>query len=291
MLDFLRELVPRLTPRDLLLASVDILIVAYIFYRVLLMIRGTRAAQMITGMVFIGLGFLAARQFEFSTISWLLDNVLSYVIILSIVVFQDDIRRALMRMGRRVFLARRQQEEVAVVEEVVLSVERLSRNKTGALIVFERQAGLDEFLSRGQDIDAKVTRDIIWSIFSVNPENPLHDGAVIIRNLKIYKAGAVLPLTTSTELERRLGTRHRAAVGITEETDAVVVVVSEERGTISVCYHGRLLRMEDVDALRTTLLGIFTRPRRPQKQAETDAAKALDAPAPPAAAKPPAAEG
>ena len=104
MLDFLRELVPSLNPRDLLLASVDILIVAYLIYRVLLMIRGTRAAQMITGMVFIGLGFLAARQFEFSTISWLLDNVLSYVIILSIVVFQDDIRRALMRMGRRVFL-------------------------------------------------------------------------------------------------------------------------------------------------------------------------------------------
>jgi diadenylate cyclase len=275
VLDFLKELVPRLNTRELLLAAVDVLVVAFLIYRVLVMIRGTRAAQMIAGMVLIGVGYLAARQFEFGTLSWLLDNVLSYVIIIIIVVFQDDIRRALMRMGRGVFMARRQREEVYVVEEVVRAVERMARLKTGALIVFERQAGLDEFIQPGTVLDARVSRELLWSVFRVDPENPVHDGAVIIRNLQIYQAGALLPLTTSTELERRLGTRHRAAIGITEETDAVVVVVSEERGVISLCYHGRILRMEDADALRTTLLGIFTKPRRTKKSAQ--ATQAIDA--------------
>jgi diadenylate cyclase len=281
LLDFVTELVPRLTPRDLLLAAVDILVVAFLIYRLLLMIRGTRAAQMIAGMVLLGVGYLAARQFEFGTLSWLLDNFLSYVIIVIIVVFQDDIRRALMRMGRGVFMARRQREEVYVVEEVVKAVERMARLKTGGLIVFERQAGLDEFIQPGTVLDARVSRELLWSIFRVDPENPVHDGAVIIRNLTVYQAGALLPLTTSTELERRLGTRHRAAIGITEETDAVVVVVSEERGVISLCYHGRILRMDDADALRTTLLGIFTKPRRSRKgrQAPQDIDAAAAAPA------------
>ncbi len=261
MLDFLSGLVGSLSTRDLLLGTVDVALVAYLIYRVLLMIRGTRAAQMIAGMVIIGVAYLASTRFELGTLGWLLDNFLQYFIILIIVVFQDDIRRALMRMGRRMFLARRQREELYLVEEVVRAVERMARLRVGALIVFERVASLDEFIQPGTILDAKVSREILWSIFRVDAENPVHDGAVIIRTLRIYQAGALLPLSQLTELERSLGTRHRAALGITEETDAVSVVVSEERGSISVCHLGQIVQNVDADNLRATLLNIFRRPR------------------------------
>ena len=260
MLDFLRGLLSESSTRDLLVAAVDVLVVAYLMYRMLLMIRGTRAAQMIAGMVLLGAGYLASTRFELGTLGWLLDNFLQYFIILIIVVFQDDIRRGLMRMGRRMFLARRMQEEVYLVEEVVRAVERMARLRVGSIIVFERVAGLDEFIQPGTVMDARVSRELIWSIFRVDAENPVHDGAVIIRNLRIYQAGALLPLSQVTELERSLGTRHRAAIGITEETDAVVVVVSEERGTISLCQGGRIVQNVAADDLRSTLIDAFRRP-------------------------------
>lgn len=259
MLDFLHGLVSGLTTREMLLGAVDVILVAYLIYRVLLMIRGTRAAQMIAGIMLIGVAYFASTRFELGTLGWLLDNFLQYFIILIIVVFQDDIRRGLMRMGRRMFMARRMREEVYLVEEVVRAVERMARLRVGALVVFERLASIDEFIQPGTVLDAKVSRELIWSVFRVDAENPVHDGAIIIRNLRIYQAGALLPLTQDTEVERRLGTRHRAAIGITEETDAVVVVVSEERGSISVCHQGRIVQNVDADNLRATLLDVFRR--------------------------------
>lgn len=257
MLDFLKGLVSTSSTREVILAAVDVLLVAYLIYRVLLMIRGTRAAQMIAGMVLVGAAYLASTRFELGTMGWLLDNFLQYFIILIIVVFQDDIRRGLMRMGRRMFLARRMQEELYLVEEVVRAVERMARLRMGSIVVFERVAGLDEFIQPGTVMDARVSRELIWSIFRVDSENPVHDGAVIIRNLRIYQAGALLPLTQRTELERSLGTRHRAAIGITEETDAVVVVVSEERGSISLCQGGHIVQNLTADDLRATLIDVF----------------------------------
>jgi len=257
MLDFIHGLVMDLTTRELLVGAVDVLVVAYLFYRVLLMIRGTRAAQMIAGIVIIVVAYLASTRFELGTLGWLLDNFLQYFIILIIVVFQDDIRRGLMRMGRRMFMARRMREEFYLVEEVVRAVERMARLRVGALVVFERMASTDEFIQPGTVLDAKVSRELLWSVFRVDAENPVHDGAVIIRNLRVYQAGALLPLTQNAGVERRLGTRHRAAIGITEETDAVVVVVSEERGTISLCHQGKIVQNVDADSLRSSLLDLF----------------------------------
>lgn len=268
MIEYLTSLVNGLTLRALLLAAADISIVAYLIYRVLLMIRGTRAAQMIAGMVLVGVAYLASTRFELGTLAWLLDNLLQYFIILIIVVFQDDIRRALSRMGRRMFLARRQREEMYLAEEVVRAVERMARLRMGALIVFEREASLDEFIQPGTEMDAKVSRELLWSIFRVDAENPVHDGAVIIRNLRIYQAGALLPLSQKTELERNLGTRHRSGLGITEETDAVVVVVSEERGSIAVCHLGQILLDVKIDDLRSTLQSILRKDRLPSTDGE-----------------------
>ncbi len=261
-MEFLHGIFSKLTTRGMVLGAVDVLIVAYLIYRVLLMIRGTRAAQMTAGLVIVGVAYMASTRFELGTLGWLLDYTLKYSIILIIVVFQDDIRRALMRMGRRMFLARRQREETYLVEEVVRAVERMARLRTGALIVFERVAVLDEYIQPGTPVDSRVSRELLWSIFRVDAENPVHDGAVIIRNLRIYQAGALLPLSHETELERSLGTRHRAALGITEETDAVAVVVSEERGSIAICHLGQIVQHVDIDALRAALLDIFRKPRR-----------------------------
>ncbi len=262
MTDLIQGIFSKLTTRGYVLGALDVLIVAYLIYRVLLMIRGTRAAQMIVGLVIIGVAYLASVRFELGTLGWLLDNFLKYFIILIIVVFQDDIRRGLMRMGRRMFLARRQREETYLVEEVVRAVERMARLRTGALIVFERVASLDEFIQPGTEVDSRVSRELLWSIFRVDAENPVHDGAVIIRNLRIHQAGALLPLSHDTDLERSMGTRHRAALGITEETDAVAVVVSEERGSIAICHLGQVATNVDIDALRATLLDIFRKPRK-----------------------------
>ncbi len=262
MMELLQSIFSKFTTRGYILGALDVLIVAYLIYRVLLMIRGTRAAQMIAGLVLIGVAYLAVPRLELGTLGWLLDKFLPFFIILVIVVFQDDIRRGLMRMGRRMFLARRQREETYLVEEVVRAVERMARLRTGALIVFERVAALDEFIQPGTPVDSRVSRELLWSIFRVDAENPVHDGAVIIRMLRIHQAGALLPLSHETELERSLGTRHRAALGITEETDAVAVVVSEERGSIAICHLGQIVQNVDVEALRAALLDIFRKPRR-----------------------------
>jgi uncharacterized protein (TIGR00159 family) len=251
--------------RDYLTATVDILIVYYVVYRALLLIKGTRAAQMLVGLVLVGAGFFVAKVLELSTLTWLLDNLINYSIIFLIVIFQSDIRRGLMRVGANLRGSSRAYEETSVFEEIVKAAERLAHARVGALIVLEREADLVEYLNEpGEELDAKVSQELLVSLFIPDSENELHDGAVIIKNLRIAQAGAVLPLSGNPKLDKALGTRHRAAIGVTEETDAVVVVVSEERGTISLCFGGNIARDLDGATLRKALLGLFRKqkPRR-----------------------------
>jgi diadenylate cyclase len=259
---FITEFWRGLTLREGMTAAVDILVVAYIIYRVLRLLKGTRAAQMLTGLGLVGSGLFAAKFFELTTLSWLLDNLLNYSIIFLIVIFQHDIRRGLMRVGQNLFGSARQYEETFVFEEVIKAVEQLGRSRVGALIVFEREANLEEFFGEpGVVLDARVTKELLMALFLPEPDNTMHDGAVVIRNLRVHRAGAVLPLSANPKLDKELGTRHRAAVGITEESDAVVVVVSEERGTLSLCFGGNIARDLDTATLRKALLGLFQKPK------------------------------
>ncbi len=266
-----------LTVRESLIAACDILIVYYVIYRTLLLIKGTRAAQMLIGIVLVGAGFFAAKLLELTTLSWLLDNLINYSIIFFIVIFQHDIRRGLMRVGQNLFIYARPYEQTFVFEEVIKATERLATSRVGALIVLERDADLVDYLNEpGVEMDSKVSEELLVSLFLPDSENKLHDGAVIIKNLRIAQAGAVLPLSANARLDKALGTRHRAAIGVTEETDAVVVVVSEERGSISLCFGGNIARDLDSPTLRKALLGLFQKQKR---RAQRDKPKEREVPA------------
>lgn len=241
---------------DILFACLDILIVYYLIYRVLLTIKGTRAAQMVIGIVLIGAAFFAAERFKLTTVSWLLDNFIEYFIILVIVVFQTDIRRALTRIGQNVSRFGRTHEIRHALDEVVDAAEHLAKARIGGIVVFERDVSLEEFLEHGERIDGRVSRELLVTLFVPSRDNVLHDGAVVIKNLRLERAGAVLPLSRS-EMASNFGTRHRAALGITEETDAVAVVISEERGEISLCFRGNIARDMEPDTLRRALRGLF----------------------------------
>ncbi|MEP6863842.1 MAG: diadenylate cyclase CdaA [Deltaproteobacteria bacterium] len=247
-----------LTVASVLTTVVDVALVYYLIYRLLLTIRGTRAAQMIVGIVLIGAAFFVAQRAELTTVSWLLDNFISYFIILIIVVFQQDIRRALGRIGQNVMPFGRRQETSQIVDEVVAATAQLARARMGAIIVFERDAALEEFVDDATRIDAALSRQLLVSLFVPAKDNELHDGAVVInKNHRIELARALLPLSRATDLGPEFGTRHRAALGITEDTDAVVVVVSEERGEISLCFKGSIARDLEPVMLRRALVGLF----------------------------------
>ena len=245
------------TFRDAVTTAADVLIVFYIIYRALKLVRGTRAAQTMTGMALIIGLFFCAKRLDLITVSWLFEKLIDYFIIFFVVIFQQDIRRALMQVGQNLFM-RRQYEETYVIEEVVQAAGELAKQRIGALVVIERDADLSDHLGEvGVELDAKVTKELLITLFIPEAANHMHDGAVIIRNLRVHQAGAVLPLSANTKLDKQLGTRHRAAIGVTEETDAVVVVVSEERGTVSLCFNGNIARDLDAATLRKALLGLF----------------------------------
>ncbi len=229
---------------------VDIVIVACLFYRILLLIRGTRAVQMAAGLAIIVVMYFVAGELNLLTLHWLLGTFMSSIFLVVVIVFQEDIRRALIHMGRPPF-TKVQAEYSQVIEEVVKAVSIMAEKKIGALIVFERETGLNEFLESGVPLDAKVNRDLLLSIF--HPSSPLHDGAVIIRDGRVLAASVILPLSTNPHIGRGLGTRHRAAIGITEVSDAVSVVVSEEKGTISVAVGGKITRGISPPTLRKML--------------------------------------
>ncbi len=241
---------------------IDFVIVFYLIYISLLLVRGTRTVPMALGLLLLIVLYLVSKAIGLVTTYMLLDQFMSVVVIFTLIIFQDDIRRALVRVGKLAWLSKA--KETAVLEEVIRAASSMAAKNIGALIVFEREASLNEFIiEQGTNIEAAVTKELLYSIFIPKMENPLHDGAAIIKNYQIREAGAFLPLSSNPKIEKTLGTRHRAAIGITEETDAVAVVVSEERGTISLCYGGKLNKDLDVSMLRKALMGLFLAEKKP----------------------------
>jgi len=237
----------RTSPIGWVIDVVDILILAYLIYQLVQLIKGTRAVQMMTGVVFIIAAYFVAGVLQLTTVQRFLGYLLYWIPFAVIVIFQNTIRRALSRFGRNPFLrlmATPQSERL--VNEVVLASTSLASRKIGGLIVLEREQGLRNYIETGITVDAIVSYDLILSIFS--PKSPLHDGAVIIQEGRLRAASCFLPLTAHPTLSKEFGTRHRAAIGLSEETDAVAIVISEERGTVSVAFEGRII--EDVDAVR-----------------------------------------
>jgi diadenylate cyclase len=240
----------------------DIAIVAVFFYQVLILIRGTRAMQMAVGAGLVTFFYFLSRWLELEAVNWIIRNALGYVVIAVIVLFQADIRRALAHFGRAPFL--RYFTRVAgaedTVEELVEAVGNMATHRIGALIVIERQIGLRNYIEGGIPLDATITYDLLASIFQ--PSAPLHDGAVIVQGDRIAAAACFLPLSVNPKVSRALGTRHRAALGLTEENDAVAVVVSEETGIISIAINGRIERDFTPETLRLrlgALLGVRRR--------------------------------
>ncbi len=239
----------------------DILLVAVFVYWVLVVLKGTRAMQMAIGLALFFVGYAASRSIGLITISTILDSLLTYLVLIVVILFQNDIRRGLARMGgRSLFRSQRTAKETAVIEEVIKAASSLAQKRIGAIVVFERTASLDEFIEDGTELDADVTKELLYTIFIPSFENPMHDGAVIIRDGRIWQAGAFLPLAGSAARDRTLGARHRAGIGISEESDCVVVVVSEERGATSLCFNGNIVRNLDSDSLRDAIFGLFYRP-------------------------------
>jgi len=201
--------------------------------------------------------YLLSQVFELYTLNWILDNFLTSILLVIVVLFQNDIRRALTEVGRNPFFGLKERTTYGLMlEELTRAASRLADRRIGALIVLEREVGLNDYMEAGTTIDAAVSKELVESIFM--PAAPMHDGALVIRRGRIAAAGCILPLTTNPNVTKTLGTRHRAAIGITEETDAVVVVVSEEGGTASLVREGRITRDLDAAALRTALQQLFT---------------------------------
>jgi len=226
--------------RATILAVIDVLITAFLIYQFLLIIKGRRAAQILLGLtVVLGL-YTAARVAGLQLVRSLLETVAPYTAFALIVMFQSEIRRVLAQLGRRGMGFSQRLKQRESIEEIVLAVEQLARGKTGALIVLERYSGLRTFIESGVMVDAVVSRDLLLSIFQ--PKGALHDGAVIIQNERIVAAACFLPLSMNPAIMNSLGTRHRAAIGITEESDCLAIAVSEVTGTISVAVAGRMDR-------------------------------------------------
>lgn len=254
--------------------TVDIALVALAIYWVLLLIRGTRAVQVLIGLGLLMLARVVADFAELSTVTFVLDNFLGPAVLIFVILFQSDIRRALARVGRGFSPRFSEREESRVVEEVVRACAELARRRIGGLIVFERDTRLDDLIEAGSALDAAVSKDLIVSLFL--PTSPLHDGAVVISHGRVQSASCILPLTLRTELPEGVGTRHRAALGITEESDAIAVVVSEETSSISIAQAGELTLQLDPARLREALWEAFSRTPEPYDAEEKDEREARE---------------
>jgi diadenylate cyclase len=229
----------------------DILLVAFIFYHLILLIKRSIAIRLLLVLSLLFVFYFVAQLFGLQTLYRILDSFFSAILLVLVVVFQHDIRRALSSLGRGGFLREQSGDVPELVEELIVAADIMAKRKIGALIVIEREVEVDSYLEVGTEIDAKVTSEIITSIFL--PYSPIHDGAVIIRQGKLTRAGCFLPLSRNSELSKTLGTRHRAAIGLSEISDAVVLVVSEENGWISVVSGGKITRDVDQATLRKML--------------------------------------
>lgn len=239
------------------ISILDIVLVAILIYQFLSLVRGTRAAPMLVGVATLALAFYFARLGELRTLNWLLSTLLPYVVFALIVVFQSEIRHALVNLGSRISFMRSSSAVADVYDDIVLAANLFSQNQTGALIVIEREIGLRTYIESGVALDARLSYDLLATVF--RPSAPLHDGAVIVQRDRIAAAACFLPLSMNPVLSTQLGTRHRAAIGITEETDAVAVIISEETGTISLAVAGNIERDLSVDRLRERLSALLRR--------------------------------
>lgn len=228
----------------------DILIVSFIVYRIILLLRGTGAAQIIIGVALLTLLYFLAGRFDLLTLHWILRTFLSSLLLILIIVFQRDIRRALLQMGKTPFHT---SANVAAhgLGEIVRAADYLSKRRIGALIAIEQETGLADFIESGTRVDSNLNRSLLISLFL--PASPLHDGCVVIRNGRIHSAGCLLPLSQNQSISKRYGTRHRAALGLSEESDAIIVVVSEETQQISLVHQGRIEPMANKETFKETL--------------------------------------
>lgn len=238
-----------------ILDIVDILVVAVILYQLYYMIHGTRAVSLLKGLLVLGALTLVSNWLDLHVVNWLLEKSMTVLIVALPIVFQPELRRALEQIGRGRFINRssivNDEERIRVIDAVTTACEVMAQERIGALIAFERSVGLSDYVDTGVYVDAVLSEELLGNIFI--PNTPLHDGAVLIRDNRIMAAGCLLPLTQDRTLSSELGTRHRAAIGLSEQADALVVVVSEETGRISYAYGGHLYRDLDGDGLRNML--------------------------------------
>jgi diadenylate cyclase len=240
----------------------DIAIVAFIIYRGLLLIKGTRALQLVIGLAVIFFVFYLAKKLDLFTLGWILNNFVASIVLVVVVIFQNEIRRVLFFLGRNPFFRKISYvEETLFYDELVNACAAMSKKRTGALIVIEREMGLGEFLEAGIRIDAEVNAELLISMFQTS--SPLHDGSIVIREGRIRAASCVLPLSARDDIDKALGPRHRAAIGITEVTDAVSIVVSEETGHISYSFGGEISRNVGGDRLKRELREILKAGHKP----------------------------
>ena len=258
----LQRLEPYLQFPDIIRHIVDITVVAFVLYQLLLLIRKTRAEQVLKGVVFLFFIYFVTKGLKLNTIAWILENTINFGITAVVIVFHPEIRRALEQIGRGRFFERslllgddREKDTQSIVNGIADAVANMSKTRTGALIVVEKQTGINEIIETGVKLDARLTRELLENIFV--PNTPLHDGAVVIRGERIAAAGCFLPLTENPNLSKQLGTRHRAALGITESSDALAIIVSEETGVISMAQNGKLTRYLDMDGLKSVLRSIY----------------------------------
>jgi diadenylate cyclase len=239
---------------------IDVTIVAYLIYKILGFIRETRALQLVKGLLVLVLITVVSEKFNLYTLNWILKNTISLGVIALVIVFQPELRRALEYVGRSKFItpqfAQMDKERVKTITAAIIkAVDFFSSNKVGALIIMERETVLNDIAETGTKINAEISTELLGNIFYEGA--PLHDGATIVRGDRVYAAGCVLPLTQSKTLSKDLGTRHRAGIGITENSDAIAIIVSEETGIISIAVDGKLSRFLDIKTVEKTLLNIY----------------------------------
>lgn len=245
-----------LSPWEIFLIILDITVVSFVIYKGIMLIKGTRAVQLIKGLFVLVIAYFISDLLQLTTVNWFLQQIQLLIVVALPIVFQPELRRALEQLGRgKIFSGSMTylavEDRSRLINELVRSVQALSKNKYGALIVIENETGLSDFIETGVKLDGVISAELLVNIFVHN--TPLHDGAVIIRGDRIAAAGCFLPLTDSPYLSKQLGTRHRAALGVTETSDCVVIVVSEETGTISVAHHGELTRYLEEKNLKEIL--------------------------------------
>ncbi len=241
---------------DLIIIIIDILIVSYIIYKLLMLLRGTRAIQLIKGIMVVVIAWLLSAIFDLKTLQWIMSLTFTYGVLAIIIIFQPELRKALEKLGSGSFFKGRYSTEEdklnSVINRIMDATFYLSKRRTGALIVIERKIGLDDYKETGTVLNAGLSAELLINIFT--PNTPLHDGAVIIRDDQILSAASYLPLTQNPNISKELGARHRAAIGVSEISDAITIVCSEETGAVAVTIDGRIIRGLNEDSLRQLLL-------------------------------------